>query len=166
MTTENIMACIAALRKESATHFGRAPGIIHLRSCSLSHVENPGPFTLICQHEELSLSRPNLSMPCIVVRKDRPVMPTDLLHDILAIILGFSGIHLGGECLWSAASIKQHFELEEWGSGMNEAFRRLISTTVGLQPEIESWVHNHFRIQASGSWTQPAEPEYPDYWRQ
>ena len=35
-------------------------------------------------------------MQCIVVRKDLPIMPSDLLHDILAIILGFSGVHLGG----------------------------------------------------------------------
>ena len=94
-------------------------------------------------------------MQCIVVRKDFQIMPTDLLHDILAIILGFSGVHLGGKHQWSPASVKKHFELEEWGQGMNDAFRRLIRTTVCLQPEIESWVHQHFRTES--------EPEYPDY---
>ena len=101
-------------------------------------------------------------MQCIVVRKDLPAMPPNLLHEVLAIIMSFSGIHVGGEAMWSASSIKKHFDLEEWGGGgMADAFRRLIRTTVSLQPEVESWVHEHFRTIPE----YVKEPEYPDYWK-
>ena len=97
-------------------------------------------------------------MPCIVVPgKDLRIIPQDLLHDILAIILGFTGIQLGGQSEWSAAAIKKHFELDTWGHGMHDAFRRLIRTTVGLSDEIESWVHHHFREV-----NDPEEPAYPN----
>ena len=75
-------------------------------------------------------------MPCIVVRKDLPIMPPDVVHAVLASTMPFYGIHVGGEATWSAKRARGHFQMDEWGYVMNDAFRRLIRTTASLHSEV------------------------------
>ena len=138
---EQVVECLTSLRIKASTTFAKAAGSVYLRSISIDLVEKfSDQHEIICQHEELSLSGPNLAMHCMVLPKKQQVVLCEAeLQDILGILLRFSGININEAVHWSANEVKKRYSVDEWGKGMHEAFRRVTSRATILGDEVSSW---------------------------
>ena len=156
---EQVVECLTSLRIKASTTFAKAAGSVYLRSISIDLVEKSSEqHEIICQHEELSLSRPNLAMHCMVLPKRQQLVLCEAeLQDILGILLSFSGIDIHEAVHWSANEVKKRYSVDEWGKGMHEAFRRVTSRATILGDEVSSWVFKHFE-----SLDDKETPHYPD----
>ena len=136
--------CLSWMRKKDTQIFRQqAKNCIHLNSTTMENIQQryqSGPHKLICKHPELSLQTTGTPCPMVVVNLEgTQPLGNRGVEAMTAVCLKASGLPLEQLQESSAKMIASEFNLQQYGKGTHNTFKRMLVRATTESCSIETW---------------------------